>query len=161
MMAAAATTENDVENPTPTSPEEDGNDKLQQQQENEGDGTPPAPQKLTTEERTEYDNNALLHHNPVTRGEKRNINSYYGHKIGFLQTLSLTLNAGLMIYAHRKLLYYIIFATIIIVATYLYLLFTPHILFVAFLTYLLHSFALLFNTQLVYQLSFLAVAILQ
>lgn len=110
MMATAATTENDVENPTPSSPEEDGNDKLQQQpqQENEGDGTPPAPQKLTTEERTEYDNNALLHHNPVTTGEKRNINSYYGHKIGFLQTLSLTLNAGLMIYAHRKLLYYII-----------------------------------------------------
>ena len=31
---------------------------------------------------------------------KRNINSYYGHKIGFLQTLSLTLNAGLMVYAH-------------------------------------------------------------
>ncbi|KAL7541037.1 hypothetical protein ACHAXR_011534 [Thalassiosira sp. AJA248-18] len=30
----------------------------------------------------------------------RNINSYYGHKIGFLQTLSLTLNAGLMVYAH-------------------------------------------------------------
>lgn len=31
---------------------------------------------------------------------KRNINSYYGHKIGFLQTLSLVLNAGLMVYAH-------------------------------------------------------------
>ena len=107
MMATAATTENDVENPTPSSPEEDGNDKLlQQQQENEGDGTPPAPQKLTTTERTEYDNNNALLHNPVTTGEKRNINSYYGHKIGFLQTLSLTLNAGLMIYAHRKLYYY-------------------------------------------------------
>mmetsp|Transcript_12017 Transcript_12017/g.22331 ORF Transcript_12017/g.22331 Transcript_12017/m.22331 type:complete len:581 (+) Transcript_12017:147-1889(+) len=31
---------------------------------------------------------------------KRSINSYYGNKIGFLQTLSLTLNAGLMVYAH-------------------------------------------------------------
>ena len=28
---------------------------------------------------------------------KRSINSYYGNKIGFLQTLSLTLNAGLMV----------------------------------------------------------------
>lgn len=34
---------------------------------------------------------------------KRSINSYYGHKIGFLQTLSLTLNAGFMIYAHLGL----------------------------------------------------------
>ena len=33
----------------------------------------------------------------------RNINSYYGHKIGFYQTLSLLLNAGLMIYAHLGL----------------------------------------------------------
>lgn len=33
----------------------------------------------------------------------RNINSYYGHKIGFYQTLSLILNAGLMIYAHLGL----------------------------------------------------------
>ncbi|KAL7536854.1 hypothetical protein ACHAWF_005583, partial [Thalassiosira exigua] len=31
---------------------------------------------------------------------KRSINSYYGHKVGALQTLSLLLNAGLMIYAH-------------------------------------------------------------
>lgn len=30
----------------------------------------------------------------------RNINSHYGHRIGFLSTLSLTLNAGLMVYAH-------------------------------------------------------------
>lgn len=34
---------------------------------------------------------------------KININSHYGHRIGFLQTLSLTLNAGLMIYAHLGL----------------------------------------------------------
>eukprot|EP00984_Skeletonema_dohrnii_P026954 scaffold16385_cov73-Skeletonema_dohrnii-CCMP3373.AAC.1 len=33
----------------------------------------------------------------------RNINSYYGHKIGFYQTLSLLLNAGLMLYAHLGL----------------------------------------------------------
>ena len=31
---------------------------------------------------------------------KRNLNSYYGHKVGFCQSLSLLLNAGLMIYAH-------------------------------------------------------------
>jgi hypothetical protein len=35
--------------------------------------------------------------------KKRNINSYYGHKIGFYQTLSLVLNAGLMLYAHLGL----------------------------------------------------------
>ena len=34
---------------------------------------------------------------------KRNINSYYGHKVGAISTISLILNAGLMIYAHRKL----------------------------------------------------------
>ena len=34
---------------------------------------------------------------------KRNINSYYGHKIGAIQTLSLVLNAGLMVYAHLGL----------------------------------------------------------
>lgn len=31
---------------------------------------------------------------------RRNINSYYGHGMGFIQTLSLVLNAGLMVYAH-------------------------------------------------------------
>ena len=31
---------------------------------------------------------------------RRNINSYYGHGMGFIQTLSLLLNAGLMVYAH-------------------------------------------------------------
>ncbi|KAL3930198.1 MAG: hypothetical protein SGBAC_011866 [Bacillariaceae sp.] len=36
----------------------------------------------------------------TTNSTKRNINSYYGHKIGFFQSLSLILNAGLMIYAH-------------------------------------------------------------
>mmetsp|Transcript_21012 Transcript_21012/g.50674 ORF Transcript_21012/g.50674 Transcript_21012/m.50674 type:complete len:681 (+) Transcript_21012:41-2083(+) len=40
---------------------------------------------------------------PSANAIKRNINSYYGHRIGFLQTLSLTLNAGLMIYAHLGL----------------------------------------------------------
>lgn len=35
-----------------------------------------------------------------TTAAKRNLNCYYGHKIGFLQSLSLLLNAGLMIYAH-------------------------------------------------------------
>ena len=35
--------------------------------------------------------------------KKCNINSYYGHKIGFYQTLSLVLNAGLMLYAHLGL----------------------------------------------------------
>lgn len=38
-----------------------------------------------------------------TPQEHRNINSYYGHKIGFYQTLSLILNAGLMLYAHLGL----------------------------------------------------------
>lgn len=33
----------------------------------------------------------------------RNLNSYYGNKIGFVQSLSLILNAGLMIYAHLGL----------------------------------------------------------
>jgi len=36
---------------------------------------------------------------------KRNINSYYGHKVGAISTISLILNAGLMIYAHRKYVY--------------------------------------------------------
>ena len=39
----------------------------------------------------------------TTRQKYRNINSYYGHKIGFYQTLSLILNAGLMLYAHLGL----------------------------------------------------------
>ncbi|EJK76628.1 hypothetical protein THAOC_01599 [Thalassiosira oceanica] len=34
---------------------------------------------------------------------KRSINSFYGHKIGAIQTLSLVLNAGLMVYAHLGL----------------------------------------------------------
>ena len=34
---------------------------------------------------------------------KTNINQYFGHKIGFLQILSLILNAGLMVYAHLGL----------------------------------------------------------
>jgi hypothetical protein len=38
-----------------------------------------------------------------TQQKYRNINSYYGHKIGFYQTLSLVLNAGLMLYAHLGL----------------------------------------------------------
>jgi hypothetical protein len=37
---------------------------------------------------------------PQTTVQVRNLNSYYGHKIGFLQSLSLLLNAGLMVYAH-------------------------------------------------------------
>mmetsp|Transcript_23068 Transcript_23068/g.34955 ORF Transcript_23068/g.34955 Transcript_23068/m.34955 type:complete len:602 (-) Transcript_23068:221-2026(-) len=32
--------------------------------------------------------------------DRRNLNSHYGNFIGFLQTLSLILNAGLMVYAH-------------------------------------------------------------
>ena len=45
--------------------------------------------------------------NPTTQTQdeievKRNINSYYGHKVGAISTISLILNAGLMIYAHRK-----------------------------------------------------------
>jgi hypothetical protein len=39
----------------------------------------------------------------TTPQKYRNINSYYGHKIGFYQTLSLLLNAGLMLYAHLGL----------------------------------------------------------
>eukprot|EP00986_Skeletonema_menzelii_P006300 scaffold2378_cov152-Skeletonema_menzelii.AAC.18 len=38
-----------------------------------------------------------------TKQKYRNINSYYGHKIGFYQTFSLLLNAGLMLYAHLGL----------------------------------------------------------
>ena len=38
-----------------------------------------------------------------TEQKYRNINSYYGHKIGVYQTLSLLLNAGLMLYAHLGL----------------------------------------------------------
>ena len=49
------------------------------------------------------DNDAHSSHSTTPSSTKRNINSYYGHKIGFLQTLSLTLNAGLMIYAHLGL----------------------------------------------------------
>ncbi|CAJ1952002.1 unnamed protein product [Cylindrotheca closterium] len=37
---------------------------------------------------------------PSSSKTKRNINSYYGHKVGFWQSLSLILNAGLMVYAH-------------------------------------------------------------
>lgn len=39
--------------------------------------------------------------NSTTKNNNKNqsINDYYGHKIGFFQTLSLILNAGLMIYA--------------------------------------------------------------
>ena len=48
--------------------------------------------------------------NPTTQTQneievKRNINSYYGHKVGAISTISLILNAGLMIYAHRKFIY--------------------------------------------------------
>ncbi|KAL7425740.1 hypothetical protein ACHAXM_000148, partial [Skeletonema potamos] len=41
--------------------------------------------------------------NNTKQQKYRNINSYYGHKIGFYQTFSLILNAGLMIYAHLGL----------------------------------------------------------
>ena len=37
---------------------------------------------------------------PQTDDLKRSINSYYGCKVGLLQTTSLVLNTGLMIYAH-------------------------------------------------------------
>ena len=37
---------------------------------------------------------------PLPPPPKCNLNSYYGHRIGFYQTLSLILNAGLMVYAH-------------------------------------------------------------
>ncbi|KAL7544644.1 hypothetical protein ACHAWF_008018 [Thalassiosira exigua] len=40
---------------------------------------------------------------PATGPAKRNLNSYYGHKIGAYQTISLLLNAGLMLYAHLGL----------------------------------------------------------
>lgn len=41
-----------------------------------------------------------LPNNKNTRNNKnQSINDYYGHKIGFFQTLSLILNAGLMVYA--------------------------------------------------------------
>jgi hypothetical protein len=35
--------------------------------------------------------------------QKRNLNSYYGNKIGLFQSVSLILNAGLMVYAHLGL----------------------------------------------------------
>ena len=38
---------------------------------------------------------------PAPAPAKRNINSYYGHKVGFLQTLSLTLNAGKLSILHN------------------------------------------------------------
>ena len=37
---------------------------------------------------------------PSSPRRKTNINQYFGHRIGLLQILSLTLNAGLMVYAH-------------------------------------------------------------
>ena len=49
-------------------------------------------------------NIAIVHPPPPSNNSTKNknhqsINDYYGHKIGFFQTLSLILNAGLMIYA--------------------------------------------------------------
>ena len=40
---------------------------------------------------------------PQTDDLKRSINSYYGCKVGLLQTTSLVLNTGLMLYAHLGL----------------------------------------------------------
>ena len=77
----------DVENPSPPSMEEKGGDNALNGSHCNNDVSP----KKSTHD---------THSSPST---KRNINSYYGHKIGFLQTLSLTLNAGLMIYAHLGL----------------------------------------------------------
>ena len=117
----------DVENPTPSAvavAEENSNIK---------DGAPSSNfQVVTTVPTNEEDNaddnmndeedieNPILSESGVVSSEKatdndsptttqtqeevkRNINSYYGHKIGAISTISLTLNAGLMIYAHRKL----------------------------------------------------------
>ena len=72
----------DVENPSPPSMEEKGGDSALNGSLNNNNDDASSKTPSST---------------------KRNINSYYGHKIGFLQTLSLTLNAGLMIYAHLGL----------------------------------------------------------
>ena len=80
--------DNDVENPSPPSMEEKGGDNALNGSLNNNDAS---------------DNDAHSSHSTTPSSTKRNINSYYGHKIGFLQTLSLTLNAGLMIYAHLGL----------------------------------------------------------
>ena len=58
-----------------------------------------ANENLVSEKVTDDNNSPAQTNNEV----KRNINSYYGHKVGAISTISLILNAGLMIYAHRKL----------------------------------------------------------
>ncbi len=57
--------------------------------------------KKTTNGQQKLSPQSVVEHK--NKKKKRNINSYYGHKIGFYQTLSLVLNAGLMLYAHLGL----------------------------------------------------------
>ena len=66
---------------------------------------PVATENLVSEKVTDNNNDSPTTSQTQNEIEvvKRNINSYYGHKVGAISTISLILNAGLMIYAHRKL----------------------------------------------------------
>ena len=64
---------------------------------------PVADENLESEKATDNDNPTTT--TQTQTEEKRNINFYYGHKVGAISTISLILNAGLMIYAHRKFIY--------------------------------------------------------
>ena len=85
----------DEENATPDGDDiniENGNNN----DNGDGDNSPAEKEEVVVEVSSSTSPDAP----PPSTTTKRNINSYYGHKIGFLQTLSLTLNAGLMVYAH-------------------------------------------------------------
>ena len=67
---------------------------------------PTGPKSSKTQASTKHDSASSRNQQAVATSTsssptaKTNINQYFGHKIGFLQILSLTLNAGLMVYAH-------------------------------------------------------------
>ena len=88
----------DEENPPPPGAEEDRSDAAGR---DEGNGI--------TDENGNGDGDQATDANDEVDGppapnekapQKWNINLYYGHKVGLLQTLSLTLNVGLMVYTH-------------------------------------------------------------
>ena len=70
-------------------------------QQHGGDEEDGAIKKTTNNGQQKMSPQSVVEHKK--KEKKRNINSYYGHKIGFYQTLSLVLNAGLMLYAHLGL----------------------------------------------------------
>jgi len=81
---------------------EEDNNVVNDEEDIENPTSPVLDDNLESEKATDNDNPTTTSQTQDEVQVKRNINSYYGHKVGAISTISLILNAGLMIYAHRK-----------------------------------------------------------